>query len=204
MPVIALINYDSGNLRSVSQSLVASGAEVRLVSDPEALEGADAMVLPGVGSFGDSAASLKSRGLWDPVRAWVAADRPFLGICLGYQLLFESGEESPGVPGFGIFPGKVVRFQDAGLKIPPMEWHTITPVTPGEDLWRGLPPEPYVFFVHSFYPAPADESLVSSFCEYGTRFAASIRKGRVRATQFHPEKSQETGLAILRNFVSSL
>ncbi len=204
MPVIALINYDSGNLRSVSQSLVAAGAEVRLVGAPDAIQGADAVVLPGVGSFGDAAASLKSRGLWDPVRDWVAADRPFLGICLGYQLLFESGEESPGVEGFGIFPGKVVRFENTGLKIPHMGWNTISPVNPGGDLWRGLPPDPHVFFVHSYYPAPDDDSLVSSYCDYGVRFAASIRRGRVRATQFHPEKSQETGLAILRNFISSL
>jgi imidazole glycerol-phosphate synthase subunit HisH len=202
MSRIGIINYDSGNLRSVTQALAHLGADAVLVETPDAISEVDAIILPGVGSFGDAARSLHRREMWAPLKSWVEADRPFFGICLGYQLLFESSEETPDLPGFGIFPGKVVRFRDPGLKIPHMGWNTLQ--TNEDSMWDGLAPDPHVFFVHSYYPEPADDSIASSRCVYGVPFVASIRSGNIRATQFHPEKSQETGLTILKNFINSL
>jgi len=175
---------------------------VRLTGSPQELAEADAVVLPGVGAFGDCARNLKERSLWEPLSEWLAAGKPFLGICLGYQLLFESSEETPGVPGFGFFRGKVKRFDDAGLKIPHMGWNTLDLVA--HPLWKGLPENPSVFFVHSYFPVPEDESIITSRTTYGERFAASVARGRIAAMQFHPEKSQAIGLAILRNFIQSI
>lgn len=200
--MIALIDYGSGNLRSVSKALEHEGADVRLVDSPGALAGAAAVVLPGVGAFGDCVRNLRERGLWEPIQDWLAEGRPFLGICLGYQLLFESSEETPGVKGFGFFRGKVKRFHEAGLKIPHMGWNTLE--RNDHALWRGLPANPYVFFVHSYFPVPDDPSIVTSLTTYGETFAASVARDNVAAVQFHPEKSQETGLAILRNFIRSV
>ncbi len=204
--MIALLNYDRGNLRSVQKALEAVGAaNVQLVAHPHELERARAMVLPGVGAFGDAARNLRERGLWEAVIDWVGADRPFLGICLGYQLLFEESEESPGVRGLGVFPGKVIQFPlGKGLKVPQIGWNTLSfPVAETNDcsLWTGLPENPWVYFVHSYYPAPADRSIIAAHCEYGVNFAAAISRGNIAATQFHPEKSQAVGLRILRNFV---
>ena len=200
--MIALIDYGSGNLRSVSKALEHEGADVRLVDSPAGLDGADAVVLPGVGAFGDCVRNLRERGLWDPIARWLADGRPFLGICLGYQLLFDSSEETPGVKGFGYFPGKVKRFHDAGLKIPHMGWNSLD--RDAHSLWAGLPANPYVFFVHSYFPVPDDPSIVTSRTTYGETFAASVARDNVAAVQFHPEKSQEIGLAILRNFIRSI
>ncbi len=200
--MIALIDYGSGNLRSVSKALEHEGADVRLVDSPAALAGADAMVLPGVGAFGDCVRNLRERGLWDPVKDWLASGKPFLGICLGYQLLFESSEETPGVKGFGFFPGKVKRFHEAGLKIPHMGWNSLE--LNDHPLWHGLPANPYVFFVHSYFPVPDDPAIVTSRTTYGETFAASVARDNVAAVQFHPEKSQDTGLAIMRNFIRSI
>jgi len=199
---IGVVDYGSGNLRSVCKALEASGASTTLVSDASRLAGFDAVVVPGVGSFGDCAANLQATGLWDPLREWIQAGRPYLGICLGYQLLFESSEESPGVSGLGVLPGTVIRFSDAGLKVPHMGWNSLSDLK--GPLFEGLPEETSFYFVHSFYPVPADPSLASSTCEYGRRFAASISRGALHATQFHPEKSQAAGLAVLRNFLSTL
>jgi len=200
--MIALIDYGSGNLRSVSKALEREGGNVRLVESPEALAGANAMVLPGVGAFGDCVRNLRERRLWDPVQDWLASGKPFLGICLGYQLLFESSEESPGVAGFGFFSGVVKRFHENGLKIPHMGWNNLD--RNDHPLWNGLPKDPYVFFVHSYFPVPQDASIVTSRSTYGETFAASVARGNVAAVQFHPEKSQEIGLAILRNFIQSI
>jgi glutamine amidotransferase len=200
--MIALIDYGSGNLRSVSKALEREGADVRLVDSPAGLAGADAMVLPGVGAFGDCVRNLRGRGLWDPVKNWLEGGKPFLGICLGYQLLFESSEETPGEKGFGFFRGKVKRFRDSGLKIPHMGWNTLD--CNGHALWRGLPAHPYVFFVHSYFPVPDDDSIVTSRTTYGETFAASVARDNVAAVQFHPEKSQAAGLAILGNFIRSI
>jgi len=200
--MIALIDYGSGNLRSVSKALEHEGACVSLVDSPEGLAEAKAVVLPGVGSFGDCVRNLQERSLWEPLRQWLEADRPFLGICLGYQMLFESSEESPEIPGFGFFKGKVRRFANNGLKIPHMGWNTLE--LKEHMLWKGLPADPYFFFVHSFFPQPEEETIVTSVANYGEPFAASVARGRVAAMQFHPEKSQAVGLQVLRNFIQSV
>lgn len=199
---IGVVDYGSGNLRSVCKAFEAAGADVRLVTSVSQLEALDAVVVPGVGAFGDCAANLRGTGLWDPLRDWINAGRPYLGICLGYQLLFESSEESPGVEGLGILPGRVVRFSSETLKVPHMGWNTIGSLR--GPLYIGLPEQTAMYFVHSFYPAPDDPKLVSAICEYGSPFAASVSRGTLHATQFHPEKSQAAGLAVLRNFVSAL
>ena len=199
---IGVVDYGSGNLRSVCKAFEASGASTVLVSEESQIKGLDAVVVPGVGSFGDCAANLRATGLWDPLREWISAGRPYLGICLGYQLLFESSEESPGVTGLGVFPGKVVRFAESGLKVPHMGWNSVSNLT--GPLFQSLPEDVAFYFVHSFFPAPDDPRLASSTCEYGGPFAASISRGPLHATQFHPEKSQGAGLALLRNFLSTL
>ena len=200
--MLALIDYGSGNIRSVTNALIRERAHVELVSDPARLAEAKAVVLPGVGAFGDCVRGLKTRGLWEPLAAWLAADKPFLGICVGYQMLFDESEESPGVRGFGFFPGKVRRFSTPGLKVPQIGWNQLD--LSEHPLWRGLPANPHVYFVHSYFPQPVDDSIVTSRSTYGETFAASAARGRVSAVQFHPEKSQDVGLGILRNFISSI
>ena len=199
--MLALIDYGSGNIRSVTNALMRERADVELVSDPARLADAEAIVLPGVGAFGDCVRGLKSRGLWVPLAEWLAADKPFLGICVGYQMLFDESEESPGVRGFGFFPGKVKRFTTPGLKVPQIGWNQLD-LAP-HPLWRGLPANPHVYFVHSFFPEPTDDSTITSRSTYGETFAASAARGRVAAVQFHPEKSQDVGLGILRNFIAA-
>ena len=202
--MIALIDYSSGNIRSVTKALVREGADVRLVSTPAELEKADAVLLPGVGDFGDCARGIKSRGLWNPLQDWLGSGKPFFGICVGYQLLFEESEESPGENGFGFFKGKVKCFTTPGLKVPQIGWNNLQFTDVAHPLWRGLPPEPYVYFVHSYFPAPEDENVITARATYGVTFAAGAAKANVAGVQFHPEKSQATGLTILRNFVTSV
>jgi imidazole glycerol phosphate synthase glutamine amidotransferase subunit len=202
--MLALIDYGSGNIRSVTNALMRERADVELVSDPARLADADAIVLPGVGAFGDCVRGLETRGLWEPLAAWLAADKPFLGICVGYQMLFDESEESPSVRGFGFFPGKVKRFTTPGLKVPQIGWNQLDLADRAHPLWRGLPAQPHVYFVHSYFPEPADPSIVTSRSTYGETFAASAARGRVAAVQFHPEKSQDIGLGILRNFIAAV
>lgn len=202
--MIALIDYGSGNIRSVQKALQHQGATVELVSSPEGLATAKAVVLPGVGAFGDCVHNLQIRGLWEPLRQWLGADKPFLGICVGYQLLFESSEEAPGVEGLGFFRGKVRRFHSKELKVPQMGWNSLTLTQPEHLLWKGLSQNPAVYFVHSYFPEPSEESIVTATAEYGERFAAAAARGRVAAVQFHPEKSQVTGLTMLGNFIQSI
>ncbi len=204
-PKIGLVDYGSGNLRSVQRALEHAGADCAAVHSPAEAEGCAALVVPGVGSFGDCARQLREAGLWDFIKEWIAADRPYLGICLGYQLLFESSEESPGVEGFGALGGKVVHFpKESGLKIPHMGWNQLH-ITKGSDpLMAGLGENPDFYFVHSYYPVPSDTSVVTSTCNYGVEFAASVTRGNLSAVQFHPEKSQTLGLAMLRNFIDSM
>ena len=197
--MIALIDYGSGNIRSVHNALQHEGANVELVSTVEGLKSAKAVVLPGVGAFGDCAEGLRSRGLWEPLQQWLADDKPFLGICVGYQLLFDEGEESPGARGFGFFQGRVRKFTSPFLKIPQIGWNSLD-LTP-HPLWNGLPEHPHVFFVHSYFPEPNDPSIIIARSEYGDTFAAAAARGQVAGVQFHPEKSQAIGLGILRNFV---
>ncbi len=202
--MIALIDYGSGNIRSVINALRREHADVELISDPARLDDAAAVVLPGVGAFGDCVRGLQKRGLWEPIEAWLAADKPFLGICVGYQMLFESSEESPDVRGFGFFRGQVKKFTTPGLKVPQIGWTQLDLVEPRHTLWRGLPARPHVYFVHSYFPDTTDSSVVTARCTYGETFAASAARGRASGVQFHPEKSQAVGLGILRNFIASV
>jgi glutamine amidotransferase len=199
---LGVINYGSGNLRSVCKALEAAGAMPSLVTGPSGLAGLDAIVVPGVGAFAHCAENLRATGLWNPVREWALSGRPYLGICLGYQLLFESSEESPGVEGLGVLKGRVVRFPDAGLKVPHMGWNT--PSKTSGPLYNGLSGDVSMYFVHSYYPVPADSSLVSAWSDYGVSFAAGVSSGALHAVQFHPEKSQSAGLVLLHNFLSTL
>jgi len=206
--MIAVIDNGICNLRSVTKALEAVGAQVQVVRTPAELAAADAkgLVLPGVGALRDCVASLRATGLAESVRAWIAVDRPFLGVCLGMQALFEHSEEGAagGTEGLGIFPGRVVRFQrPAEFKIPHMGWNTVRFTQPASPLRDGLDIEGESFyFVHSFHCVPADPALVLGECDYGGVFAAAIGCGRCFATQFHPEKSQAKGLQIYRNFAA--
>ncbi len=202
--MIALIDYGSGNIQSVLNALRHEEADVELVSNPDRLSAAHGVLLPGVGAFGDCVQGLQSRGLWEPIRQWLQADRPFLGICVGYQLLFDESEESPGVRGFGFFPGKVKKFSAPDIKIPQIGWNNLELTDPDAMLWEGLPPNPHVYFVHSFFPAPSDASIITSRATHGETFAASVGQGQISAVQFHPEKSQAVGLRILKNFIRSV
>ena len=200
-PLLGLIDYGSGNLRSVGKALAKTGARVELLVSPERLDEVDAVVLPGVGAFGDCADQLHARGLWEPLAAWLRAERPFLGICLGYQLLFESSEETPGVAGFGRFAGAVRRFRSPGLKVPQIGWNSLDFRQPGARLWRGLENGAHVYFVHSYHPTPSDPDVVAATTDYGGPFAAAVEQGSTMGVQFHPEKSQAAGLTMLGNFV---
>ena len=203
---IAVIDTGICNLRSVTKALEAVGANPLVVRTPAELEatGADGLVLPGVGALRDCVLSLRSSGLDAAVKDWIRADRPFLGVCLGMQALFDQSEEG-GVRGLGVIPGRVVRFQLAApLKVPHMGWNTIRFTQPGSPLQEGLAAEGEAFyFVHSFHCVPRERSFVLAECDYGAPFVAAVGRGRMFATQFHPEKSQEKGLRIYRNFAAS-
>lgn len=203
--MIAVIDTGICNLRSVTKALEAVGASIQVVRTPAEVQssGATGLVLPGVGALRDCVASLRATGLGQTVQTWIAADRPFLGVCLGMQALFEHSEEGD-IRGLGIFPGNVVRFQrPREVKIPHMGWNTIRFVQPGSPLATGLRTEGEAFyFVHSFHCVPAEPALVLATSDYGGEFCAAIGRGRVFATQFHPEKSQAKGLHIYRNFAA--
>ncbi len=200
---LGIIDYGAGNLQSVFNSLKEAGCEGRFVRKPEDLEGITHLVLPGVGAFGDCSRALHEQELVEPIKRWICEDnKPFMGICIGYQILFESSEESPGAPGLGIFKGQVVRFAEMGLKIPHMGWNEVTFKNEADPAWQGMGENRHFYFVHSYYPQPQDESLIAASCEYGKPFAAAIRQGNLLATQFHPEKSQSLGLKLLANFLA--
>ena len=200
--MIAIIDYDAGNIKSVEKALLALGQEVKVTSDREKILSADKVILPGVGAFGDAMANLRESGLDEVIREVVKKEIPFLGICLGLQLLFESSEETPGVAGLGILKGKIVRIPEGqGLKIPHMGWNSLN-VRDGASLFKGLEKEPYVYFVHSYYLQAKDPKIVAATAEYGVTIHASVEKENVFACQFHPEKSSKTGLAILKNFLA--
>jgi len=200
---VTLIDYGAGNLRSVANAMRAIGIEPNIAASPEALEGTTHLVLPGVGSFGDCMGELEKRGLVEPIREWVAAGKPYLGICLGYHILFDSSEESPGVTGLGFVPGIVRRFeQTPGLKIPHMGWNSVVPKNPDAGNWTGLGAEPYFYYVHSYFPVPENRSVIAAETSYGNdTFAAAIELPNLFACQFHPEKSQDAGLTLIRNFL---
>jgi len=204
--VIALLDYDSGNIRSVEKALRKAGAEVVRARTPEAMTGASGIVLPGVGAFDDCIQAMQRQGLLEAVREWIASDRPFLGICVGYQALFERSEEfNSRAPGLGVFGGPVVRFLPTAemphLKIPQIGWNRIHLRRPDCPLYRGIPEGSWFYFVHSFYPSPTDAGIVATETTYGPTFASSVWRGNTFATQFHPEKSQVLGLTLLANFL---
>ena len=201
--MIALLDYGSGNLRSVHKSLLKVGANVRLVQKPEEIGDASGLVLPGVGAFDDCIHALRKQELLEAARDFIHTGKPFLGICVGYQALFDRSEEfNSCAAGLGIFPGSVVRFSvKNGLKIPQIGWNQIEITRPDCPLYRGIANGSYVYFVHSFYPQPADPGIITTRTEYGDTFASSVWRDNVFATQFHPEKSQKIGLQLLKNFV---
>src|ERR1039458_7695152 len=201
--VIALLDYGSGNLRSVHKALLKVGADVRIAQRPGEIGDARAMVLPGVGAFDDCINALRSSDRLEAAREFIKSGKPFLGICVGYQALFEKSEEfNSCTAGLGIFKGKVVRFSEKhGLKIPQIGWNQLEIVKPNCPLFRGVANGSYVYFVHSFYPQPADTGIIATRTDYGDKFASSVWRDNVYATQFHPEKSQKVGLQLLKNFV---
>lgn len=202
--MIAIIDYGAGNLQSVKKAFDYLGVETTVTADPQVLNSAAAAVLPGVGAFGDAMAALHSLQLEEPIRRFIEQDKPFLGICLGLQLLFEGSEESPGVPGLGILKGTIRRIPDGpGLKIPHIGWNSLR-LLQKDGLFAGLEEEPYVYFVHSYYLRAEDRSVVSAQTEYGVAIDAAVRRGSLNAVQFHPEKSGKTGLAMLKNFAGLL
>ncbi len=201
--MICIIDYGAGNIESVRKALEYIGADCVVSADREVLAAADAAILPGVGSFGDAMNELRSRGLEEPIKDFIASNKPFLGICLGLQILFESSEESPGAVGLGVLKGKIVRIPDGeGLKIPHMGWNSVE-IKKDDALFRDIPNNPYVYFVHSYY-LKAEEDIVTSVAEYGVNIHASVAKGNLRACQFHPEKSGELGISLLKNFVATI
>ena len=198
----AIIDYDAGNLKSVEKALQALGEETVITRDREEILAADRVILPGVGAFGDAMEKLHQYRLVEIIRQVVQNGTPFLGICLGLQLLFEESEESQGVPGLGILKGKIRRIPNTpGLKIPHMGWNSLT-LRPETRLFSGLGEEPYVYFVHSYYLEAADPEIVAASADYGVVIHAAVETGNVFACQFHPEKSSDTGLQILKNFIS--
>lgn len=198
--MIAIIDYDAGNLKSVEKALISLGQETVITRDPKVILGADKAILPGVGAFGDAMNNLRSFGLVDVIREFVASGKPLLGICLGLQLLFERSDESPEAEGLGILKGEILRIPPCeGLKIPHMGWNSLS-IKEGTKLFKDITEGTYVYFVHSYYLKAADESIVAATTEYSTCIHAAVEAGNIYACQFHPEKSSSEGLRILKNF----
>jgi glutamine amidotransferase len=219
MSRIGIIDYGMGNLGSVSNACKFLGLDAEILTAPGRLDACRAMILPGVGAFGDCMAHLVEHGFVEPIRSWIAGGKPFLGICLGLQALFESSEESPGVEGLGIFKGQVKRFSfnvaaassrcaEAGclshLKIPQIGWNAVQQNPPACPMFKDIADGAYFYFVHSFYVAPDDESIVAGETDYGIKYCSAVWKDNVFAVQFHPEKSQAVGLQMLKNFGTSI
>ena len=200
--MIAVVDYGAGNLRSVEKALQAIGAQARLTEDPAEVADADAVVLPGVGAFGDAVERLRARGLDVAVLEVIRAGKPFLGICLGLHLLFDASEESPGVEGLGVLPGEVRRFS-GDLKVPHLGWNEVL-FDEKEPLFTGVPKGAYFYFAHSYFAELAQAAPAVGWTEYGRRFVCAVRNENVWAVQFHPEKSQRWGLQVLRNFSSQV
>ena len=200
--MIAIIDYGAGNLQSVKKAFDFIGAESVITDNPEVINACDKILLPGVGSFGDAMDSMAKNGLVETVKQNALSGKPFLGICLGLQLLFEESEESPGVKGLGIFKGKIKKFSpDMGLKIPHIGWNSLE-IKQNDTLFKGIPENSYVYFVHSYYLHAEDEEDVATVTNYGIDFHSAVGKNNVFATQFHPENSGDVGLQILKNFAS--
>lgn len=197
----AIIDYDAGNIRSVEKALQSLGEEVVVTRDKETILKADRVILPGVGAFGDAMNKIRNYGLEEVIHEVVENRTPFLGICLGLQLMFERSEESVGVEGLGLLKGEVVRIPDTpGLKVPHIGWNSLAYPNKGR-LFEGIPENSYVYFVHSYYLQAQDKGIVTAEAEYGVNIHASVEKDNIFACQFHPEKSSEVGLTILKNFI---
>lgn len=197
----AIIDYDAGNIKSVEKALLKLGEEAVITRDKETILNADRVILPGVGSFGEAMTKIRAYGLEEVIQEVVQKGIPFLGICLGLQLLFEKSGESENIKGLGILPGEILRIPvKAGIKIPHIGWNSLTFPNPGR-LFAGVPGESYVYFVHSYYLKAGDEKIVTAATEYGTTIHASVEQGNIFACQFHPEKSSRVGLQILKNFI---
>lgn len=199
--MVAILDYDAGNIKSVEKAFKFLGADVVTTRDEKEILRADHVVLPGVGAFGDAMGKLNEYGLVDVIKKTVASDVPFIGICLGLQLMFDSSEESEGAKGLGIFRGKIRRIpSENGLKVPQIGWNDLSYENQGR-LFKGIPEHSYVYFVHSYYLDAEDKGIVTATTDYGVRVEASVEKGNVFACQFHPEKSSEVGMQILKNFL---
>jgi imidazole glycerol-phosphate synthase subunit HisH len=202
-PLIAVCDYGIGNLHSAQKALARQGADARLTSDRSLIDDAVAVVLPGVGAFGACVNALRATGLEDPVCEAIAAGRPFLGICIGMQMLFDDSEEDPGTRGLGVIQGTVTRIP-AGVKHPQMQWNQVDVLDPAERMFAGLDGRPWFYFVHSLHGVPADPTVVVATCDYGGVVNAAFRVGNVFATQFHPEKSAAAGRQLFANFVRAV
>lgn len=199
--MVAIIDYDAGNIKSVEKAVGFLGEEAVVTRDRDVILGSDKVILPGVGSFGDAMNKLGGYGLVNVIYDVCDSGKPFLGICLGLQLLYKSSEESRGVSGLGILDGEILRIPDRGLKVPQIGWNCLD-ITEGARLFKGLPNNPYVYFVHSYYLKAQKASEVAARTNYAVEIHASVEKGNIFACQFHPEKSGEVGLSILKNFLS--
>lgn len=198
--VITIVDYQMGNLRSVQKAVERAGVAATISSDAAEIARAEKLILPGVGAFGDAIAEIRNRDLAAPIKDYLAADKPFLGICLGLQMLFEQGREHGTHEGLGVISGDVTRFSlPAGHKVPHMGWNTIEIGPAGHDL--GIAAQTHFYFVHSYHVRPSDPSVIALSCDYGGEFCAAIRRGNLLATQFHPEKSQHAGLKLIERFV---
>ena len=201
--MIALLDYGAGNVRSVQKAITAAGGDVQLVPSPELVKQADAVVLPGVGAFDDCINAMQQQELFEAAREFVFTGKPFLGICVGYQALFENSEEfNSCAAGLGVFEGSVVRFTDTEVKVPQIGWNEVHVSQPNCPILQGIESGSHFYFVHSYYPKPKDESIVATRTEYGVNFTSAVWRDNVFATQFHPEKSQKVGLQLLTNFVN--
>lgn len=200
--MIAIIDYGAGNIQSVYKALKFIGADCKVTSDKDEILNADGAILPGVGSFGDAMDTMTKRGIKDTIIEYTKSGKPFLGICLGLQLLFPESEETPGVKGLDIFKGTITKIpnQNRTLKIPHMGWNNIS-IKQKKGIFKDIEGEPYVYFVHSFYLKAQDKDIVAATTQYGVEIDAAVQKGNIIATQFHPEKSGEVGLKMLKNFV---
>ena len=199
--MIGVVDYGMGNLRSVEKALARVGGDVRIVTGADDVRAAGKLVVPGVGAFGDCMRNLDRAGLREPIRQFARSGKPFLGICLGFQALFDASDEAPGVAGLGVFEGSVPRFGVNGLKVPHMGWNQLKIQQPDCPLLAGVADSSYVYFVHSYYCAPKSPKLICGVTDYGNEFCSMLWAGNVYATQFHPEKSQAVGLKMLENFV---
>lgn len=200
--MVAIIDYGAGNLQSVKKALDFIGAESKITDNKDEINAASHIILPGVGSFADAMSCIRERGLEETIKKSADGSKHFLGICLGLQLLFESSEESPGVKGLGVFKGDIVTIpKDNGLKVPHIGWNSVK-LNQTNGIFEGIKDESYFYFVHSYYLKNADEDIVAGTTEYGVPIQCVVQNGRVCATQFHPEKSSEVGLALLKNFVN--